>query len=286
MKTTRTQNLIAAAFTCALASATTAAWDDDASATTPMANSTTPAPAMAPATSDADAWQFGVSIPAWFVGVDGNATLFGRQQNVNVSFNTLRQHLDTSLGLALDASKGKFGVFGNFGYMKFSANGAGPGGAVDASIGLKFCLANGGLSYVLLKTESDHPFVLAGTAGVRYWYTDTRIALAPPGGPDVFDHTGTQNLVDPVIGLRASQYLTRKLHLDVAGDGGGFNISHSTDWTWSVTGMMTYDFAKWFSLSAGYQAVALDESNGGSGRNKQGVDLIFSGAAIAAKFKF
>jgi hypothetical protein len=47
----------------------------------------------------------------------------------------------------------------------------------------------------------------------------------------------------------------------------------------------TYDFTKWFSLSDGYQAVALDESQG-SGASRNGVNLIFNGALIAAKFTF
>jgi hypothetical protein len=54
-----------------------------------------------------------------------------------------------------------------------------------------------------------------------------------------------------MIGLRGSQYLTSKLHLDFAGDIGGFGISdNQAELDWSATGMATYDFVKWFSLSA------------------------------------
>jgi hypothetical protein len=90
---------------------------------------------------------------------------------------------------------------------------------------------------------------------------------------------------DPVIGLRGSQYLTQKFHLDFSADGGGFDINNDTDWTWSATGVATYDFTKWFSLSAGYKALALDESNG-SGASKNGVNLIFNGVLVVAQFKF
>ena len=285
MKTTNTQNLLAAALTCALASTLTARANDTATTTSTPATAPTMA---APATTDADAWKFEVALPLWASGISGNATMFGRQENVNVSFNTLREHLDCALSLAAAAQKGKFGVFGDVGYMKFSASSTKTVGPdqVKASLGLKFLMANAGVAYELVKTDSEHPFLLAGTAGVRYWYTDTRIALSAPGGPAVVEHSGTQNVIDPVLGFKGTQYLTQKLHLDFAGDGGGFNLNHSTDWTWAAEGALAYDFTRHFTLAGGYKAVALDESNGGTGTNKKGVDVIFSGVTIDLTFKF
>ena len=107
-------------------------------------------------------------------------------------------------------------------------------------------------------------------------------------GTNLFSGSKTMNIVDPVIGLRATQYLTQKLHVDISGDGGGFNLNNDTDWTWSATGMLTYDFCKNFSLSAGYKALALDESKGsGVGKGgKMGADLVFQGALVAATLKF
>jgi hypothetical protein len=232
----------------------------------------------------ADLWQLGVTVPLWAAGINGNATLRGRQQDVNVSFNTLREHLDASFALGLDLNKGKFDIYSDVGYMKFSGNfGGSLGGKTDAD--LKFVLADAGVAYVLVKAGEEHPFVLAGTVGVRYWYADTALTFRGPLGNVTLNGGKTYDVVDPVIGLRASQYLTQKLHLDFSGDYGGFDISHDTDITWSATGMFTYDFAKWFSLSAGYKAVGLDESEG-SGVGKNGVNLIFNGALIAATLKF
>lgn len=283
MKMNCTQNLLAAAFTCALASVNIARADDAAATPAPTA---TPAPAMAaPATTaDADAWNYEVSLPLWAAQINGNATVGGHTADVNVNFSELRDHLDASLALAAEAHKGKFGFFGDFGYMKFSGGFADKnGGHTDAS--LKFLLANGGVSYELIKTESEHPFVLEGTAGVRYWYAATDLSHHNASNTKDWSGGSTYDLVDPVIGLRASQFLTSKLHFDISGDGGGFNLNHSTDWTWSVEGLLAYDFTKWFTLSAGYQAVALDESTG-SGTSQKGLNLIFSGIEVQAAFKF
>lgn len=276
MKHQQNQNLIVTALTCALASIAATAVAADGTGTTPTATYASAA--------DLDAWQFGVTVPLWAPQINGNATVGGRQADVNIDFSELKDHLDASFSLALNAQKGKFGTFGNVGYMKFSGGTEdSAGGHVDW--GLKFLVANAGASYQLIKTESEHPFVLAGTAGVRFWYVSTDIDHHDSSGTRDFQGYNNENVFDPVIGLRATQYFTQKLHLDVAGDGGGFNLSHDTDWTWSATAMLTYDFAKWFSLSAGYQALALNESEGG-GTSKNGVDVIFSGAAAALTFKF
>jgi hypothetical protein len=128
--------------------------------------------------------------------------------------------------------------------------------------------------------------VLQGTLGLRYWYTGTTLEIKDSGGNVLLNGSNYRNLEDPMIGLRASQYFTKKLHLDFAGDIGGFVISDSqATLDWSATGLVTYDFCKWFSLSGGYKAVGLDASKG-SGANKNGVNVIFNGVAIAATVKF
>jgi opacity protein-like surface antigen len=268
----------AAAFACALASTVTVRADE-------AATTSTTAPALAPATKpNPDAWDFETTLPLWAPQVNGNATVRGRTADVNVNFSQLKDHLDNIFSLATEAHKGKLGFYGDVSYMKFS------GGFFDALGGhtqaqLKFLIANGGVTYELIKTESEHPFILEGAAGVRYWYAATE--LSHRDATDTRDFSGgtTYNLVDPVLGLRASQYITSKLHLDIEGDGGGFDINHSTDWTWSAQAMLAYDFTKWFTLSAGYSALALDESTG-SGTGEKGLNLIFSGIEADLTFKF
>lgn len=270
MKTTNIQNLLAAALTCALASTVTAARADGTANT-----------ATAPA--DADAWKFDVTLPLWAPQINGDATIRGHTANVNVNFSQLKDHLDTVLSLATEAHKGKLGFFGDVGYMKFSGGFADKlGGHTDAS--LKFLIANGGVSYELVRTGEEHPFLLEGTAGLRYWYAATDLSHRDAANTRDWSGGNSYDIYDPVLGLRASQFITSKLHLDVAGDGGGFCINHNTDWTWSAEAMLAYDFTKWFTLSAGYSAVSLDESTGGSKAN--GLNLIFSGVAADLTFKF
>jgi len=284
MKSTRnhipgTASLLLAATAIAGAALPVQAQDATATSTT-----NSQMPAMSPIAAQDDSWQFGVTIPLWAPRLDGNVTVLGHQEDVNIPFSKIKDHLDASFSLGLNAQKGKFGMFGNVGYMKFSG-GFNDNGGGNFAADLKFVVANGGVSYLLLKTEGEHPFTLAGTAGLRYWYASTDIDHHDRFGGRDFHAYANWDVFDPVIGLRASQAITQKLHLDVAGDGGGFDINNNTDWTWSASGMLAYDFCKYFTASAGYQAVALDESNG-SGASKNGINLIFSGVAVNLTFKF
>ncbi len=225
-------------------------------------------------------WRFGVSVPLWAVGIDGDVTVDGVEQDVDIGFDDLKDKLDASFSLGLEARKGKLGFYTGLGYMEFSEDG------FDADGELKFVIAEAGVSYLLVKTESEHPFLLEGTLGIRYWRTETDLEIKDSSGTVLFEGGQDRDLVDPVIGLRGSQYLSSKLHLDFAGDIGGFGISDDTsDLDWSALGLVSYDFTKWFTLSAGYKAVGLDVSRDG-GADENGLDLVFNGALMVAKFRF
>jgi hypothetical protein len=223
---------------------------------------------------DDDPWRFAATIPLWAPRIDGTATLLGHEKDVNVGFDKLKDHLETALSLNFEARKQEYGFYGGFGYMKFTES---------DSIGnaeLQFLIVEGGGFARLVKTEGDHPFILEGLLGVRYWHTKTTLGI--PAIP--FNGGKTRELADPIIGLRGSQILCRKCHLDFQGDVGGFDISYKTDFTWSAATVLTYDFAKWFSVSAGYKALSLDVSNGNA--NASGVNVVMHGPLIAAKFIF
>jgi hypothetical protein len=252
-------------------------------------DATTTAPAVAPTPapmelSDSDAWKFGVTIPAWFPGINGNVKVAGHEINTDVNNSELRNHLDSSIGIALKASYDKFGLFTDVGYMKFSGN---PimvvdGARIERNYGLKFVVGNVGGSYVLYKSDGDHPLILTGTAGIRYWYTSSSIGIFGPEGSNLsFQGGKDRGIVDPVIGLRATQYIIDKLHVDVAGDFGGFGVNNNIDTTWSASALASYDFTSWFTLSAGFKALAINEQD-----THTGVNETFYGFLAAATFTF
>ena len=114
-----------------------------------------------------DQWQFSAAIPLWAPQINGNVTVRGHQENANISFDQLKDKLDASFALNLEARTEKFGFFTGVGYMKFSA---GSGGVSDD---LKFLIVNAGGFYRLLKTDEERPLILEATAGLRFWVPRT-----------------------------------------------------------------------------------------------------------------
>ena len=232
-----------------------------------------------------DPWRFSVTLPVWAPGIDGDLTVRGQTADVDVKFDDLKDSLDAALSLGFEVRKERFGFYAGFGYMKFSSDASGRGGA-DAEAELKFLVAEAAMADRLTKVGEQRPFSLEAIAGVRYWYIGTELEITGPQGGTIVDSDSHKNLIDPIIGLRASQYLNAKWHLDFQGDIGGFGISDdSSDFCWSAAGLVTWDAKRWLSLSAGYKALATDIEEG-SGTSKKGVDIIMHGVLLTAQFKF
>ena len=109
--------------------------------------------------------------PLWAPQINGNVTVKGHQQDVNISFDQLKDHLDASFALGLQARREKFGFYADVGYMKFS------GGSGGVSDDLKFLVADGGVLFRLLKTDEERPFILEAAAGLRFWGTKNELTL-------------------------------------------------------------------------------------------------------------
>lgn len=237
------------------------------------------------AADEQDPWRFGVAVPIWAAGIEGDVTVRGHQQDIDIGFDKIKDHLETAVSLSLEARKERFGFYAGFGYMKFTGDDRlARGGEAEAE--MKLLIGDAGVAYRLVKAGQELPFILEATAGARYWHTDTDLKLTNPNGAVLFHGGKKRDLVDPIIGLRGSQFLTRKFHLDFQGDIGGFGITDDTsDLDWSATGALAYDFTNWFSLAAGYKALSLDFEND-SGAKKHGADFIMHGLLLSAKFSF
>ncbi|MCU0791415.1 MAG: hypothetical protein MUE42_00865 [Opitutaceae bacterium] len=231
-------------------------------------------------------WEFSATLPFWAAGLDGDVSVGGATQNVDIGFSDLAEKLDASASVALGARKGALGLFGSIGYLKFAADGDLPGGG-STQAESEFTVADLAASYVVYMSDSDRPLVLEVLGGARYIGLTNSIEIRNGAGNVLFSRENTHDLIDPIIGFRGTKGLTDKLHLDFAADVGGFDLSENqSELHWSAITLLAYDFNDWFTLSGGYKVLAVDASNDKTGLRELGVDAKLSGAIIAATFKF
>lgn len=231
-------------------------------------------------------WKFSATLPVWAAGLEGDLTTGGVTQSVDIGFSDLKEHLDASASLALEARKGPLTIFGSFGYLKFSADGPAPGGG-SSQAESRFMVGDLCVGHAIYKSDSDLPFIVEAFGGARYINLKNSIDIYDGVGALLFSNENTRDLLDPIIGLRGTKLLTEQLHLDFAADIGGFDISDSqSNLDWSAIALVSYDFTDWFTLSGGYKVLAIDADNGKSGAAAFGADVKMSGAILAAKFTF
>jgi len=141
-----------------------------------------------------DRWRFGVIVPIWAAGIDGDMTIRGRQADVDIGFDDLKDHLDASFSLGLEARRDRFGLYAAVGYMKFTADDTLLAG-IEAEAELKFLIAEAGASYRLVHIGVERPFILEALGGVRYWAIDNDLEITGPGGTKLFDGGDEKDLI-------------------------------------------------------------------------------------------
>jgi hypothetical protein len=67
-----------------------------------------------------DLWQFKLASPGWLAGLEGDIGIDGVISGVDVDPGTIIRHIDMAASLRGEASKGRFGVTGDFLYLSLS----------------------------------------------------------------------------------------------------------------------------------------------------------------------
>ena len=84
---------------------------------------------------------------------------------------------------------------------------------------------------------------------------DINVKVKTPGRNLETSVGQNQEWVDPVVGLRFGADLSRTTRLTVMGDVGGFNLAggYSSEFSWSQTTALSWDFAESWRLHMGYR---------------------------------
>lgn len=65
-------------------------------------------------------WEFKLAAPVWLAGTEGESGLHGRSKEFELGAADILQRVDMTAALRLEASKGRFGVMGDFLYLSLS----------------------------------------------------------------------------------------------------------------------------------------------------------------------
>jgi hypothetical protein len=281
MKSIRRKNIFAATLAGAMALSTSLLAQE-----VPSSQAGAPEPTTAPEKSAPkdDPWRFDFAIIGWGPALSGDVTVRGRKADVDVGLDELLDDLKGIAMLGFELRKEKFGFYAQPNWIKLEADGnVGP---LNSTLEEELWIVDAAGFYQLHKWCEERPVTLDALAGVRYWNVDNELTVRGPGGVINFNGSQSTWLIDPIIGLRAKIYFTRKFNLSLQGDVGGFGASdNSSDLSWQGVGTLGYDFTRHFSLSLGYRAISVDKDSG-SGSNAKGMDLILHGFLFALDFRW
>ena len=236
------------------------------------------------ADDEPDRWRFITAPYVWGSGMEGDATIRDIDIDIDLGFDDILDATEIGFQTYLELRKQRFGFFAAPSYLKLS--GDADAGPLSADFDQEWWTVEGGGFFNLVHTPGDDtPFTLDLIAGLRYWNVNTEVSVEG-GGPLGVDLEvdNTFEILDPIIGLRMKEYITRKLSISIRGDVGGFGISdgETSDFSWQAIGLLGYDLSRRFTVMAGYRALGIDaqENSGNS------FDVIFQGIMAGLQIRW
>jgi hypothetical protein len=144
-----------------------------------------------PALTETDHWQFMIATPGFMAGLDGTVGVNGVDADVDVGFDKILENLDMVFAVRMEASKGRFGIYGELIYLSMSDGAQLQDRLVNNTrVQVDEYLADAGLRWRLIEKPK---FSLDLVAGTRYTNLYQRLDL-----------TGNT----PVIATTSEQFVT------------------------------------------------------------------------------
>jgi hypothetical protein len=247
-----------------------------------ITSATAPEVAQQAASQDEDKWVFNSPLYLWASGMSGTATVNGRRVSYDLSFTDIYDHLDVGFMAYFELAKPQYGFYVQPNYDALSADGG--SGGIKAQLETQLWIVEFGGFYRIWNSASDRPANLYAVVGGRYWNIHNNLTVKDP---ILGKQTGADTawLCDPIVGLRFTEYLTKKVHVWVQGDIGGFGIAENTSrFSWQVMPLIGYDFTmpvikKPSTVFAGWRWLNVQHLQSTSS-GKTSIDLTMSGVIV------
>jgi len=217
-----------------------------------------------------DKWNFEVTPYFWAAGVEGDATVQGRDVDIDAGFDDIFDAVDAGAGLMTVAEQGSFVILGQFDYVGMDTDQLDPapvGGSIqtDSFLG---ALAAG--------FQFEGPFegsTIGLLGGVRYATIENDLTIKGVGKWD-----DTLDIVDAIVVVRPSIRLTERWRFNpIFSVGAG-----DSDLTWEVQPNVQCQFSDNMALRIGYRRLHYDIE--GERGNK--FDAAFQGLIVGVGLLF
>lgn len=215
-----------------------------------------PAPAITPA-AEASGWEFSGAIYAPLMGLEGDIGVGALTTSVDLSFGDILEKLDGGATALFEARYDRWSITGDLIWLKLSAS-AQP--TANSYVGLKQeqILASLTLGYEIFGNESTTIDLLAGGAVNSI---DADLELFTPRLPvTIRGASGSEEWIDPFVGLRIRHQLSDRWSVWLRGDYGGFEVS--SDEYWQVIAGIGYKISESTTLALAYRMVSADYQQG------------------------
>ncbi len=216
----------------------------------------TPAPEITPA-AESSGWEFSGAIYAPLMGLEGDIGVAGLTTSVDLSFGDILEELDGGATAAFEARYDRWSITGDFIWLKLSGS-AQP--TANSYVGLKQeqILASLTLGYEIFGNDCTTIDLLAGGALNSM---DVDLELFTPALPvTVRSASGSQDWIDPFVGLRVRHQLSDRWSIWLRGDYGGFEVS--SDEYWQVIAGIGYKLREHTTLALAYRIMSVDYHQG------------------------
>ena len=203
----------------------------------------------------------------WLSAGEGRVTVRGRSTDVDFGFKDVFENLEIGFLGHLDVSTGGWGFFADVNYLGVGA------ANVLADVDLDLTTAEFAL------TRKVAPLVkLYG--GFRTYRINAKLISKIGQGGQI---SGSENWLDPIVGVQIKTPVGKKAFFLIGGDVGGFGAG--SDRALSMTTAFGYRIARTVSLTLGYKLLDVDYDTG-SGSTLFAYDILYTGPAFGMTFHF
>ena len=217
-----------------------------------------PAPQITPV-YESSGWEFTTALYAPLMGLEGDVGVAGLAPNhVDVPFDEILDHLDGGLSGAFEARKDRWSITADAIWLKLSAS-ANPIASSYVRFSQDQIMASLSVGYEIYGTESSSLDLVVGAALNSI---DVDLDLFTPNLPvTVRSGSGSQEWIDPFVGLRFLQRLGDRWSIFANGTYGGFDVS--SDEYWQALAGIAYRISDSTSIALAYRVISVDYHQGG-----------------------